>query len=93
MEARVNNYVNILHYKDTFNHAPTGFILNNGQVSNFHIPVGNGLYQETKWIHLNDDGTIAGYTTEQGPNQQPYIIDLYAAPDNSIDSPIGALPA
>jgi hypothetical protein len=40
----------ILHYEDTFNHAPEGFVLNNGQVSNFHIPVGDGLYQEAKWI-------------------------------------------
>jgi hypothetical protein len=29
---------------------------------------------------------------EQGLNQQPYIIDLYAAPDSSVDSPIIALP-
>jgi hypothetical protein len=83
----------ILHYKETFNHAPDGFILNNGQVTNFHIPVGDGLYQEAKWIWLNDDGTVAGYMMEQGPSQQPYIIDLYATPDNSINSPIIALPA
>jgi hypothetical protein len=83
----------ILHYKDTFNHAPEGFVLNNGQVSNFHIPVGNGLYQEAKWIHLNDNSTVAGYHTQQGPNQQPYIIDLYATPDCIVDSPIDSLPA
>jgi hypothetical protein len=40
----------VLHYKDTYNHAPNGFVLNNGQVTNSHIPVGNGLYQEVKWI-------------------------------------------
>jgi hypothetical protein len=67
----------ILHYKDTFNHAPDGFMLNDGQVSNFHIPVGDRLYQEVKWIHLNDDGMVSGYHTQQGPNQQLYIIDLY----------------
>jgi hypothetical protein len=83
----------VLHYEDSFNHAPEGFMLNNSQVSNFHIPVGNGLYQEAKWIQLNDNSTISGYTVEQGPNQQPYIIDLYAAPDNSVDSPIDSLPA
>jgi hypothetical protein len=55
--------------------------------------MGDGLYQEAKWIHLNNDGTVSGYTTEQGPNQQAYIIDLYTAPDNSVDSPIDALPA
>jgi hypothetical protein len=55
--------------------------------------VGNRLYQEVKWIHLNDDGIVAGYHMQQGLNQQPYIIDLYAAPDNTVDSPINSLPA
>jgi hypothetical protein len=82
----------VLHYENTFNHAPEGFVLNNGQVTNFHIPVGDRLYQEAKWIRLNNDGTVSGYTTEQGPNQQPHIINLYATPDNNIDLPINALP-
>jgi hypothetical protein len=82
----------VLHYEETFNQAPDSFILNNGQVSNFHIPVGDGLYQEAKWIWLNDDSTVSRYTVEQGPNQQPYIIDLYVGPDNTINSPIVALP-
>jgi hypothetical protein len=29
----------------------------------------------------------------QGPNEQPYIIDLYVAPNYSVDSPIVTLPA
>jgi hypothetical protein len=61
-------------------------------VYNFHIPVGSGLYQEAKWIRLNDNGTISGYLSTQGPNEQPYIINLYVSPDYSIDSPITALP-
>jgi hypothetical protein len=83
----------VLHYKETFNHTPNGYVLNNRQITNFHIPVGDGLYQEAKWIRLNNDGTVSGYTVKQGPNQQPYIIDLYATPNNSVDSPIIALPA
>jgi hypothetical protein len=70
-----------------------GYTLNNGKVSDFHIPVGGGLYQEAKWIRLNDDGTVSGYLSTQGPNEQPYIIDLYVTPNYSIDSPITALPA
>jgi hypothetical protein len=69
-----------------------GYILNNGKISNFHIPVSGGLYQEAKWICLNDDGTVSGYHLTQGPNKQPYIIDLYAAPDYSVDSPVEPLP-
>jgi hypothetical protein len=43
-------------------------------------------------IRLNNNGTISGYHSTQGPNQQPHIIDLYAAPDLSVDSPLKALP-
>jgi hypothetical protein len=83
----------VLHYEESFNHAPEGYELNNGKISNFHIPVGDGLYQEAKWIRLNEDGTVSGYHSGQGPNQRPYIIDLYAAPDFSADTPLEPLPA
>jgi hypothetical protein len=68
-------------------------VLNNGKIANFHIPVGDGLYQEAKWIRLNNDGTVSGYHTTQGPNEQPHIIDLYTSPDFSVDSPLKALPS
>jgi hypothetical protein len=83
----------ILHYGQTFNDPPVSYELNNGKVSNFQIPVSEGLYQEAKWIWLNDDGTVSGYHSSQGPNKQPYIIDLYATPDYSVDSPLEPLPA
>jgi hypothetical protein len=82
----------VLHYKDTFNTPPTGYTLNNRKITNLHIPVGDGLYQEAKWIRLNEDGTVSGYHAMQGPNEQPHIIDLYASPDLSIDSLLEALP-
>jgi hypothetical protein len=83
----------VLHYEDTFNHLPEGYMLNNGKITNFHIPVGDGLYQEAKWICLNDDGTVSGYHEGQGPNQGPHIIDLYASHDLGVDSPLEALPS
>jgi hypothetical protein len=83
----------VLHYEETFNHPPPGYELNTGKIANFQIPVGDGLYQEAKWIRLNDDGTVSGYHSTQGPNQQPYTIDLYASPDYSVDSPLEPLPA
>jgi hypothetical protein len=83
----------VLHYEQTFNHPPEGYEVNNGKVTNFQIPVGNGLYQEAKWIRLNDDGTVSGYLSTHGPNQQPFTIDLYATPDYSVDSPLEPLPA
>jgi hypothetical protein len=83
----------VLHYEATFNKPPMGYTVNNGKVSGFHIPMGGGLYQEAKWIRLNDDGTVSGYLSTQGPNEQPHIIDLYVTPNYSVDSPITALPA
>jgi hypothetical protein len=82
----------VLHYEATFNHPPEGYEVNDGKVANFQIPVGNGLYQEAKWIQLNNDGMVSGYLTTHGPNQQPFTIDLYAAPDHSVDSPLDPLP-
>jgi hypothetical protein len=83
----------VLHYEAMFNEPPTGYVLNNRKVSDFHIPIGSGLYQEAKWICLNDDSTASGYLSTQGPNEQPHIIDLYVAPDYSVNSPITVLPA
>jgi hypothetical protein len=91
----------VLHYEDTFNQPPTGYTLNqpptgytlnNGKIANFHILVGDGLYQEVKWIRLNDNGTILGYHTVQGPSEQPHIINLYTSPNLSVNSPLEALP-
>jgi hypothetical protein len=83
----------VLHYEQTFNHPPEGFETNNGKIANFQIPVDDGLYQEAKWIRLNDNGTVSGYLSTHGPNQQPFTIDLYATLDYSVDSPLEPLPA
>jgi hypothetical protein len=83
----------VLHYEATFNDAPEGYTLNTGKVTNFHIPVGEGLYQEAKWICLSNNRTVSGYHGTIGPNKQLYIIDLYATPDYSVDSPLEPLPA
>jgi hypothetical protein len=83
----------VLHYEDAFNKPLTGYTLNNGKISNFHIPVGDGIYQEAKWIRLDDDGMVSSYHGAQGPNEQPHIIDLYVSPNYSVDPPLKALPA
>jgi hypothetical protein len=70
-----------------------GYVLNNNQVPHFHIPTGDGLYRPTKWIKLNDDGTVLGYANTQGPNELPYVINLYAQANTSTNAPIKTLPA
>jgi hypothetical protein len=81
----------ILHYEATFNEPPMGHVLNGSQVPHFHIPVSDGLYQPAKWIKLNNDGTISGYFNAQGPNEQPYVINLFSQADISTNSPIKTL--
>jgi hypothetical protein len=82
----------VLHYEQTFNEPPEGYKVNNGKVTNFHILVSGGLYQEAKWVRLNDDSTVSGYHSSQGPNERPYVIDLYATPDYSVNSLLEPLP-
>jgi hypothetical protein len=77
----------ILHYKDTFNQPLEGFVLNNGQVSNFHIPIGNRLYQEAKWIHLNENGTISRYTSTRAPTSSATLLIFMLPPTIALTCP------
>jgi len=75
----------ILHYEETFERAPDGYILNNGCIPHFRIPHSNRLSCPAKWIKLNDDGTISGYAETDRPNTMPLIIDLYAEANDQYD--------
>ena len=83
----------ILQYEETFDRAPEGYTLNNRRIPHFRIPCGNGLSHLAKWIKLNDDSTVSGYTDTNGPNSSPHIIDLYATPDDQYDEDANARPA
>src|SRR6267142_1639680 len=72
----------ILEYKETFERAPEGYILNDGRVPHFRIPCGGGLSRPAKWIKLNDDGTVSGFADTDGPKSNPHVADLYAQPDD-----------
>jgi hypothetical protein len=41
---------------------------------------------------VDNDGTVLGYSSTQGPNEQPYIINLYTEANTSTSSPIETLP-
>src|SRR6267142_2030825 len=83
----------ILEYEETFEHAPEGYILNNGRIPHFHIPCGRGLSRPAKWIKLNDDGTVSGFTDTDGPKSDPHIIDLYTQQDDQYTEEGDAKPA
>ena len=83
------------HYKNIFERAPDGYIENDGRVPHFHIPLGDGVFKLAKWIKKLEDGKVAGFHKQQGPNESPYIIDLYAQADtdgHGEENPIEPLP-
>jgi hypothetical protein len=84
------------HYENIFEHAPDGYIENNGRVPHFFIPLGDGVFKPAKWIKKLEDGWVTGFHEQQGPNESPYIIDLYAQADtvgHGGENPIEPLPA
>src|SRR6267142_2606477 len=83
----------ILKYKETFERAPEGYILNDGRVPHFHIPCGHGLSRPAKWIKLNDDGTVSGFTDTDRPKSNPHIAGLYAQADDQYTEEGDARPA
>jgi hypothetical protein len=84
------------HYENIFERAPDGYIENDGRVPHFFIPLGNGVFKPANWIKKLEDGRVAGFHEQQGPNESPYIIDLYAQADtvgHGKENPIEPLPA
>ena len=83
------------HYENIFEKAPDGYIENDGRVPHFYIPLGEGVFKPAKWIKKLEDGRVAGFHTDQGPNESPYVIDLYAEADTAghdESNPIEPLP-
>jgi hypothetical protein len=83
------------HYKNIFERAPDGYTENDRRVPHFFIPLGNGVFKPAKWIKKLEDGRVAGFHEQQGPNESPYIIDLYAQADtvgHGEENPIEPLP-
>jgi hypothetical protein len=89
-------YDHVKHYENIFKRAPDRFIKNDGQVPHFYIPLGDGVFHPAKWIKKLEDGRVTGYHEQQGPNESPHIIDLYAQADmvgHGKENPIEPLPA
>ena len=83
------------HYENIFKCAPDGYIENDGRVPHFFIPLGDGVFKLAKWVKKLEDSRVAGFHEQQGPNESPYIIDLYAQADtvgHGKENPIEPLP-
>ena len=84
------------HYENIFERAPNRYIKNDGRVTHFFIPLGDGVFKPAKWIKKLEDGRVAGFDADQGPNESPYVINLYAQADtvgHGEENPIEPFPA
>jgi hypothetical protein len=51
------------------------------------MPIGDGMGQPAKWIKKLTDGKVAGLSGLDGPDGIPHIIDIFTAPDQTLDAP------
>src|SRR5258708_1366382 len=72
--------------------TPVGFSLNAGQLPDTTLPCGRNAGQLAKWVRCLPDGRALLYAEDNGPGDQPYAIELFAALDLSDDTPAQSLP-
>src|SRR5713226_4315692 len=72
--------------------APVGFSLNAGQLPDTTLPCGRNAGQLAKWVRRLPDGRALLYAEDDGPGDQPYAIELFAALDLSDDTPAQSIP-
>jgi hypothetical protein len=68
--------------------CPEGYVLNrDGRCPGFAIPVQDGMWQPAHWVKQLPDGCIAGLPKEHGPDEVPWVQQIYATPyDNGDDN-------
>ncbi len=78
MEAHLVGYI------DTFSQPPDGYV-ENGHLTTFTIPCGNGLSNPAKWVKKLDDSRVTSYLTEDGPHDLPHVCEIYVSPKYMAD--------
>ena len=68
------------------------YVLNTDQAPDFFIPVRDGLWQPAQWVKQLSDGRVTGLLKTDGPDDPPYIADIFAQADNDPDLPMLPLP-
>src|SRR5216684_3830661 len=72
--------------------APVRFSLNAGQLPDTTLPCGRNAGQLAKWVRRLPDRRALLYAEDDGPGDQPYAIELFAALDLSNETPAQSLP-
>jgi len=81
LEGEIRGFIRKIERTEKYIDPPVGYVENTGQVSEFYIPYGDNTYRPAKWIQQLPDGKVAGFSTADCANDDPWIIDVYATPE------------
>jgi hypothetical protein len=73
--------------------CPEGYVLNrDGRCPGFAIPIQDGKWQPAHWVKQLPDGHVAGLPKEHGPDEVPWVQQIYATPYDDGDDNYVVLP-
>jgi hypothetical protein len=73
--------------------CPEGYVLNrNGHCPGFAIPIQEGMWQPAHWVKQLPDGCVAGLPKEHGPDEVPWVQQIYATPYDDGDNNYVVMP-
>jgi hypothetical protein len=89
LRARLVDYCATLPTEE----CPEGYVLNrDGRCPGFAIPIQDGMWQPAHWVKQLPDGRVAGLPKEHGPDEVPWVQQIYATPYNDGDDDYVVLP-
>jgi hypothetical protein len=89
LRARLVDYRTTLPTEE----CPEGYVLNrDGQCPGFAIPIQDGMWQPAHWVKQLPDGRVAGLPKEHGPDEVPWVQQIYATPYDDGDDDYVVLP-
>jgi hypothetical protein len=63
--------------------CPDGYVLNrDGRCPGFAIPIQDGMWQPAHWVKQLPDSRVMGLPKEHGPDEVPWVQQIYATPYN-----------
>jgi hypothetical protein len=73
--------------------CPDGYVLNRDRrCPGFAIPIQDGMWQPAHWVKQLPDGRVAGLPKEHGPDEVPWVQQIYATPYDDGDDDYVVLP-
>jgi hypothetical protein len=89
LRARLVDYCATLSTEE----CPDRYVLNrDGRCPGFTIPIQDGMWQPTHWVKQLPDGRVAGLPKEHGPDEVPWVQQIYATPFDDGDDDYMVMP-